>query len=42
VDLFALTLHVDLPMHALDTIDTDLEALQVPTVKAPQEPDGVP
>jgi hypothetical protein len=35
-------LQVDLPIHALDTIDTDLEALQVPAVKAPQEPDGVP
>jgi hypothetical protein len=29
-------------MHALDTTDTDLEALQVPAVNAPQGPDGVP
>jgi hypothetical protein len=29
-------------MHALDTVDMDTEALQVPVVKAPQEPDGVP
>jgi hypothetical protein len=36
VDPFALTLQVDLPMHTLDTTDTDLEALQVLAVNAPQ------
>jgi len=42
VKLLALTVQLDLPMHELETIDIEVEASQLPLVKAPQEPDGVP